>query len=302
MPSEPGTTADSTSIVTGVVAAVVAVALIVLVVLLKRRKTSLLVRANEADNLEQSQDEPQRVHPPASVGISVGNGGGISPPNMQNSSPQRHPPAEASLNYARDIDSSSAPAGFTGLSQWDTEHTTDSFEDNGVGHHGADTAVNSEEKTSLRGTTAVATASRAHSSTDESAELERLHPIPSMAGAASAAGRPQSGGASGGGASSLAERQRPPSHFGVGNAVLAAINELANQCEIPGFSEAAEVVRILANLVKDCRDNDSASGVRLRQCRSMLLLLRRAAEVVDKVISNGVQGVASACCAAGASK
>lgn len=48
-------------------------------------------------------------------------------------------------------------------------------------------------------------------------------------------------------------------------------------------SEAASLVVILVNLVTDNRDNKGEVDARLRECRSIVLVLERAAEVVHKV-------------------
>ncbi|CAM9364389.1 unnamed protein product [Pylaiella littoralis] len=71
--------------------------------------------------------------------------------------------------------------------------------------------------------------------------------------------------------------------MGLGQAVLAAAQELARSCQILGVSEAAGAVCIMANLFSDRRENDKTSASRLRQCRSMVLALKRA----DKVVAQG---------------
>lgn len=78
-------------------------------------------------------------------------------------------------------------------------------------------------------------------------------------------------------------RQAPASEIGLGQAVYAAAQELARHCQVPGVSEVAVVVGIMANLVTDSRENDSASDSRLKQCRSIVFVLKRAAEVIGKV-------------------
>ncbi|CAM9226240.1 unnamed protein product [Ectocarpus sp. 12 AP-2014] len=70
---------------------------------------------------------------------------------------------------------------------------------------------------------------------------------------------------------------------GLGQAVLAAAQELAWSCQIPGVSEAAGALCIMANLFTDSRDIDQASKSRLRQCHSIVLALERA----DKVVAKG---------------
>ncbi|CAN0184783.1 unnamed protein product, partial [Scytosiphon promiscuus] len=89
-----------------------------------------------------------------------------------------------------------------------------------------------------------------------------------------------SGGSSG--ASSATDRNRAAYELRLGHAVLAAAQELAHHCQIPGISEAATAVCIMARLVTDSRDSDRASDLRLRQCRSIIVALKRAAKVADR--------------------
>ncbi|CAN0411915.1 unnamed protein product, partial [Ectocarpus sp. 8 AP-2014] len=70
---------------------------------------------------------------------------------------------------------------------------------------------------------------------------------------------------------------------GVGQAVIVAAQDLAHHCQVPGVSEVATLVSLLVNLVTDSCDNNSGSDGRLRQCRSIIVLLNRA----DKVAGNG---------------
>ncbi|CAM9813426.1 unnamed protein product, partial [Ectocarpus sp. 6 AP-2014] len=70
---------------------------------------------------------------------------------------------------------------------------------------------------------------------------------------------------------------------GVGQAVLVLAQELAHHCQVPGVSEVATLVSLLVNLVTDSCDNSGGSDGRLRQCRSIIVLLNRA----DKVARNG---------------
>ncbi|CAM9241803.1 unnamed protein product [Scytosiphon promiscuus] len=84
------------------------------------------------------------------------------------------------------------------------------------------------------------------------------------------------------GASSATDRNRVGYEFGLGHAVLAAAQELAHHCQTPGISEAATAVCIMARLVTDSRDSDRASDLRLRQCRLIVVALKRAAKVADR--------------------
>ncbi|CAM9446055.1 unnamed protein product, partial [Hapterophycus canaliculatus] len=66
-----------------------------------------------------------------------------------------------------------------------------------------------------------------------------------------------------------------------GGAVVAAAQELAQHCQIPGVSEAATVVSILVKLVTDSQDA-ARDDARLKRCRSIVMMLERAAKVLGK--------------------
>lgn len=85
------------------------------------------------------------------------------------------------------------------------------------------------------------------------------------------------------GTSSSADRQNSAGDIGLGNAVLAAAQELARSCQVPGVSKAAAAVCIVANMVTDSCENDRASESRLRQCHTIVMALKRAAKVAEKV-------------------
>ncbi|CAM9581545.1 unnamed protein product, partial [Scytosiphon promiscuus] len=59
-------------------------------------------------------------------------------------------------------------------------------------------------------------------------------------------------------------------------------HELAQHCQIPGISEAAAAVYIMTKLVTDSRESSRASESRLRQCRTIVMALKRAAKVAGK--------------------
>lgn len=88
-------------------------------------------------------------------------------------------------------------------------------------------------------------------------------------------------------ASSAADHPGDAGGVGLGDAVLMAAQELAHHCQFPGVSEAVTVVCVLANLVKDCRDNIGGSDARLRQCHSIIVILEQAADVAEKVKFDG---------------
>lgn len=70
---------------------------------------------------------------------------------------------------------------------------------------------------------------------------------------------------------------------GVIPAVLEAAQELAASSNIPGISVAATLVSMLARMISDYRNNPTKGEEGLRWCRSTLVLLRRAEEVLGKV-------------------
>lgn len=85
------------------------------------------------------------------------------------------------------------------------------------------------------------------------------------------------------GASSTFGSRRVSSGLGYGQAVMAAAQELAHHCNIPGISEAASMVSILINLVSDSRDGMNRRDARGRGCRSLVMVLKRAAQVLGEV-------------------
>lgn len=275
-------------IVAGVVSAVAVAALFVLAVLLKRRRTSkqknpqppTLLSVYDDNNLEKGGEQPPDAHPPTSAVLAVGNRGGSSPSHQYNTSTHLHMPAEAGGVDGGDNAPSSALSALAVPEQLSTERSTGPIEDCGAGLAGEDMADSSAEK-SLTTTASVATSSIADVSTQERAELAQFHQRQS---ASSIASEPQPEDASGGSeASSAAGRKKSAGDIGLGHAVLAAAQELANHCQVPGISEAAAVVCIMANLVTDNRENDRAGESRLRQCRSFVVVLKRAEKVVAKV-------------------
>lgn len=70
--------------------------------------------------------------------------------------------------------------------------------------------------------------------------------------------------------------------IGYGQAVMEAAQELTEHCQIPGVSEAATVVFILVRLVSDTRDNVGRGDAGVKRCRSIVMMLERAAKVLGK--------------------
>ncbi|CAM9667182.1 unnamed protein product [Ectocarpus fasciculatus] len=83
-------------------------------------------------------------------------------------------------------------------------------------------------------------------------------------------------------ASPAGGRRRTSSGVGYGQAVLAAAEELAHRCQTPGVSEAATAVSILVHLVLDSRDLTSRGEAEVKRCRSIVMVLERAATVLGK--------------------
>lgn len=118
-------------------------------------------------------------------------------------------------------------------------------------------------------------------STAEQAELAQFHQGPSVTSAAPDADESTPGVSGESGVSATVDRRRSRDGVGFGEAVMQAVLELALHCQIPGVSEAAAMVSILVNLVSD--SSDSGSDGRLRQCRSIITMLQRAAKVAERV-------------------
>ena len=288
--SEPGSTPDSTPIVAVVVSAAAVAALIAFAVALKRRRASkqkatqppTLLPIHDGSNLGKGRGDPPEARSPTSAVLAAGNGGGNSPSHRQVASVHAHMPAETAGGVVGgDSAPPSALAALAIPGALNEERAAGA-----VGEYGADLAGEAEASASaeksLTGTASVATSSTADVSTHERAELAQFH---QRQGASSMASEPPPAYAFGDGsaASSAADHKRSAGDIGLGHAVLAAAQELAHHCQVPGISEAATVVCIMANLVKDSRDNNSGSDSRLRQCRSFVVVLKRAEKVVAKV-------------------
>lgn len=84
--------------------------------------------------------------------------------------------------------------------------------------------------------------------------------------------------------------------FSIAQAVLISAQQLAENCEIPGVSEAATMVSILVSLVTDHRDNIGRTEREAKRCRSIVVMLQRASEVLGTV---GPQHVCARCPAVG---
>ncbi|CAN0238596.1 unnamed protein product, partial [Pylaiella littoralis] len=248
-----------------------------------------VVSTRDDGSLEQGRAQPPDARPPSSAGLAVGDENNQSP-LTHNASPHRHTPVEADNDDGEGIVPPSTPASIGGQVQSSAEQAkdaptaaADAAKDRGTWLAGDDAAGGSTEKSSTA-TTSIATASTANMSTAERDEVAQFHQRQRAADAAPIAGGPKPEEASGGGpgVSSEAGRQTSAGDIGLGNAVLAAAQELSRSCQIPGVSEAAAAVCIIANMVADSRENDRASESRLRRCHTIVMALKRAAKVAEK--------------------
>ncbi|CAM9415830.1 unnamed protein product [Ectocarpus fasciculatus] len=276
-------TSDSTPIVVGVISAVAGAALVALAVLCKHRRDTRKKAAHPhsappapgGGNLEQGLGP---VLPPCfTAALASGKGGDDDKSSStKHNKPWPPPYAPAEGVAGGDIVPRSAPTAVVFGAAEDRD---------AAGHRGeGGAAVLTSAKTSTMDTTSTATHSTTNLSTYERAELA----VPEAASVASGPRREQAsvggGGGGGGGreASSAADHPNSSDDLGLGHAVLGAAQELARHCQVPGISEAAGVLCIMANLFMDSRDNDRESDSRLRQCRSIVMALERAEKVVGK--------------------
>ena len=73
----------------------------------------------------------------------------------------------------------------------------------------------------------------------------------------------------------------------VAKAVVEAAYNLALQCPFPGVCEAATLVSVLVNLVRDDQGNTAEMESKIKRCRLVILILQRAAMVLGKVRRHG---------------
>ncbi|CAM9729911.1 unnamed protein product, partial [Ectocarpus fasciculatus] len=280
---EQKSASDSTPIVAGVLSAVAGAALIALAVCQRRRRgsnqkttlTSAVPPFHEDGNVERGREAPLDASaPPYSAVVAVGNGDEKPPPYQGHPSPRRPTPADIGAAGSEGIVPPPASVALDGQVQPSAGHAENAA---GGGSSARRASDGSAEKLS-----AVATISTATLSTAERDEVSRFHQGELEAAPVSGGpGREEASSGGGPGASAAADRQSP-ADIGLGRAVLAAAQELAHHCQIPGVSEAANAVLMIMNLVTDSRDNARASELRLRQCSTVVLALKRAAKVADK--------------------
>ena len=91
--------------------------------------------------------------------------------------------------------------------------------------------------------------------------------------------------------------RNPARGLSVAQAVIDAAQELATMCTVPGVAEVAGLVIVLMNLLEDSSNTMGAGENMVKRCRSVLLLVQRAAGVLGEVgcsLSCAWQGVLSA--------
>ncbi|CAM9164639.1 unnamed protein product, partial [Hapterophycus canaliculatus] len=286
IPEESQPASYSTPVVAGIISAVGSVAIVALAVLLKRRRASNQNRihrppappAPDGDNLERGRDELSGVQPPPYAAVlALGYVGNKSPSHQHNTSRDWHTPAGADAVDGRGIVPPSAPAPCDGRVQASAEGAQNGAADGGTGLASRQATHSSATKLSAAAAP-IPSPSAANMSTTKRVEPAQSYQRQSLGGGSRSV--EASGGGSG--ASLATDRDRPACELGLGHAILSAAQELAHHCQTPGISEAATAVSIMARLVTDSRDNDRESDLRLRQCNSIIMVLKRAAKVADK--------------------
>ncbi len=274
-PSDGSSGTDTTPIVAGVVSGVAAVVLISLGVCLMRRRTREKNRASAQPSFSTSRELGPGAGPEhhAEEGISTQAAVHDDAPHRDNKLPPPHQRDDAPPSYDHAVtDEYSASDGSRGRSLPEAGTGAAVAAGARIGSGGV------KEVTAER--SMIATTSTADMSTAERAELAESFRGHSVAGASSVDG-------SVGGRSSTSGRRGSRDTVGVGRAVMEAAHELAHNCQIPGVGEAAAAVSILVKLVSDSRDVNSGVDANLRQCRSIVMMLERAAKVADQVRNLG---------------
>ena len=197
------------------------------------------------------------VRSPASSAVGADADGGNKSPLHQRAA-SLHTPAEADPAYGEGIIPLSTPASADRRSQSGGEHDKDTSASDRHTRLANEDAVIGPADTPFTATASIAAAPTAH-------------------GQVSAKAAPVVGGSIPDEASTL------PEDIGLGETLLTAAQELASHCPVPGVGEAARAVIIIANLVKDCRENETMNRSTLVQSHAIVSVLERAARVVEKV-------------------
>ncbi|CAN0186405.1 unnamed protein product [Ectocarpus sp. 6 AP-2014] len=232
-------------------------------------KASAAPPTHDDGNVEEQP--PDVLPPPYSAVVVAGNGDDMAPAHEDNAShPRRALTTEADGVDREGIVPLPAASALDGEVEASAEHAAKDC-------RARLASDGSAEKLPA------ATTSTANLSTAERDEVSQFHQRERVAGAAPVSGELKPEEASSGGPGASSGPDHPNSaDIGLGRAVLAAAQELAHHCQIPGVSEAATAVCMMANLVTDGRDNTRASESRLRQCSTVVMALKRAAKVADK--------------------
>lgn len=300
-PPAPRSSPDSTPIVAGTVSAVVGAAIIALAVVVKRRRASKRQGVShypvtaagsnhpfppdDHGNLERGFKQPPDVLPPSySDVLATTIREGKPPSDQDNTSPGQHAPAEADEVRRVGVVAAAAPAPIGGQVQRSVDHAENASSAEGRFAESAERGSADGSGVVAASAAAATTASTTNMSTVEREEIAQFQQqlgtdAVYVAGGATLE-EPRAGGP---GVPSSADRRSLAGDIGVGNAVFVAAQELVNHCQIPGVSEAAAVVVIMAKMVADSRDSSAASEARLRKCRTIVMALKRAAKVAEKV-------------------
>ena len=298
-PEAPPTGQDSgsgsTAVVAGVLSAFAGAALITLAVTLRwrrgaSRKTTRPPKVSpthDGGNVEQGRKEPLGFRS-CPAGFATGDGGKRPSHNKRSTPLHRRLPTEADGVGGGRLTPPPAPAPLDARTESRNGHAESAHVagDRGTERPGGDATFGAAEHM-LAPASSNGSACAPSTWSAERAELAQRHEREHGMGAGCDAGDPDpiphEAPGSWLGTSLAADRQTWAGGIGLGHAVLAAAQELAHQCQIPGVSEAATAVCIMANLVTNNRENVGASESRLRQCRTVLMALKRAANVADKV-------------------
>ena len=284
----------------GVISAVAGIAFIALAVVLKRRRDSKeqvtqipgALSTHDEDNVELGTEKSTDVKLPSyATVLAMGNADDKPPFPHTNAALHRQTPTGASGVDGEDTAPPSAPASTDGRqARPSAERASNAAKARGTGLTSEVVAGRYAENVFVEGASST-TASTADMSSPEREELhqfrQRQQRVADAATSVAAGPKLKDASGDGAGTSSAASRRKSAGAsagaIGLGQAVLAAAQELAHHCQIPGVSEAASAVCIIANLVADGRDNGRANEARLRQCSTIVLALKRAAKVADRV-------------------
>lgn len=83
--------------------------------------------------------------------------------------------------------------------------------------------------------------------------------------------------------SSRSDRESSSGGSSIASAIVEIATDLAQNCSVPLVSEAATLMSHIVKLVSDSQDNMRGIEKRLARCRSIIVLLKSAADVVGKV-------------------